>query len=214
MLRRGRRLLRSQLGEDPEATLFAVTEQMASQGLPLVPRVVPPDTDFRQWDHYPENDAISASNRSRWFYHAHPPEQREPGEHGHFHLFLPLDMFDGAQPLGVPKPKNKKGKTPAKVVHLIALSCNVQGIPTHWFTTNRWVTNEYFMSGAAIIERLHRFDVCDAPGDPLVNGWLTAAVATFRNQIAGLIRERDEKLGESSLEDRSLEILSADPVAL
>lgn len=186
---------------------------MASQGKPLVPRVVPPDCDFRQWDHYPEKDAVSPSNKARWFYHAHPPEQREPGEHGHFHLFLPLDAFDGVAPLAKAKPKTE-GKKPAKVVHFIALSCNVQGIPTHWFTTNRWVTNEYFMPGDAIIDRLDRFDVDDAPGDPLVNGWLTAAVATFRAQIAELIRERDAALAGQSLEDRNLEILSSGPLEL
>ncbi|WP_299324306.1 hypothetical protein [Parasphingopyxis sp.] len=201
------------MSESPEATLFALTEQMASQGTPLVPRVVPPDCDFRQWDHYPEKDAVSPSNKSRWFYHAHPPEQREPGEHGHFHLFLPLDAFDGIEPLAEAKPKTKD-KTPAKVVHFVALSCNTQGIPTHWFTTNRWVTNEYFMPGEAIIERLDLFDVDDAPGDPLVNGWLTAAVATFRDQIAELVRERDTALDGQSLDDRNLEILSSGPLDL
>ncbi|QLC25149.1 hypothetical protein HFP57_09020 [Parasphingopyxis algicola] len=206
--------MRSAIADDPEATLFALTEQMASQGVSLVPRVVPPESDFRQWDHYPQKDAISASNRSRWFYHAHPPEQREPGEHGHFHLFLPLDAFEGIEPEAAPEPRNKKGKTPAKVVHFIALSCNVEGIPTHWFTTNRWVTNEYFMPAAAIIERLDLFDVTDAPGDPLVNGWLTAVVAMFRDQISDLLRERDEALAGQSLDDRKLEILSSGPLAL
>jgi len=206
--------LRSLLNDDPKATLFTLTEQMAAQGTPLVPRVIPPDCDFRQWDHYPEKDAISLSNRSRWFYHAHPPEQREPGEHGHFHLFLPLELFDEKQALGAPEPKNKKGKTPARVVHFVALSCNTNGVPTHWFTTNRWVTNEYFMPGEAIIGRLDRFDVTDAPGDPLVNGWLTAAVATFRDQIATLIRQRDATVGDQSFEDRKIEILSTGRLAL
>lgn len=181
---------------------------MASQGISLVPRVVPPESEFRQWTHYPDKDAISPSTKARWFYHAHPPEQREPGEHGHFHLFLPLDAFAGIEARAEPKPKNKKGKTPAKVVHFIALSCNTQGIPTHWFTTNRWVTNEYFMDADAIIERLDQFEVSDAKGDPLVNGWLTAAVATFQDQIATLIRQRDDALVDYSLEDKALEILS------
>lgn len=187
---------------------------MASQGVSLVPRVVPPEIDFRQWTHYPEKDAISPSTKARWFYHAHPPEQREPGEHGHFHLFLPLDAFEGIEPRAKPQPKNKKGKTPAKVVHFIALSCNLQGIPTHWFTTNRWVTNEYFMSANEIIERLGQFEVSDANGDPLVNGWLTAAVAVFREQIAELIHQRDAALVDQSLDDRVLEILSTGPLEI
>jgi hypothetical protein len=206
--------LRSTVIDDPETTLFALTEQMASQGVSLVPRVVPPESDFRQWTHYPEKDAISPSTKARWFYHAHPPEQREPGEHGHFHLFLPLGAFEGVEPRAIPKAKNKKGKAPAKVVHFIALSCNIQGIPTHWFTTNRWVTNEYFMNADAIIQRLEQFDVSNANGDPLVNGWLTAAVAVFRDQISDLVRQRDEALTDQSLDDRALEILSTGPLEI
>jgi len=187
---------------------------MASQGLSLVPRVIPSDGSFQQWEHYPDKDAISPTTRSRWFYHAHPPEQREAGEHGHFHLFLPLDAFAGIAPVKAPKPKNKKGKTPAKVVHFIALSCNTSGIPTHWFTTNRWVTNEYFVHANAIIDRLSGFMVDDAPGDPLVNQWLTAVVAVNRTQIETLLRERDASLQGESLEDPALEILSTAPLTL
>ncbi|WP_116236803.1 DUF6969 family protein [Parasphingopyxis lamellibrachiae] len=200
--------MRRALTDDPETTLFALTEQMASQGVSLVPRVVPLDTDFRQWTHYPEKDAVSPTTGARWFYHAHPPELRASGEHGHFHLFLPLDAFAGIEPRATPEPKNEKGKSPARVVHFIALSCNLEGIPTHWFTTNRWVTNEYFMAADAIIERLEGFDVRDANADPLVNGWLTAAVTAFRRQIGELICQRDAALADRSLDDRDLEILS------
>lgn len=200
--------MRRTLTGDPETTLFALTEQMAAQGVPLVPRIVPPDADFRQWTHYPEKDAISPTTGARWFYHAHPPEQREPGEHGHFHMFLPLESFAGVAPRATAEPKNESGKSPARVVHFIALSCNIEGIPTHWFTTNRWVTNEYFMAADAIIERLALFDVRDADADPLVNGWLTAAVAVFRRQIGKLLDQRDAVLADRSLDDRNLEILS------
>jgi len=125
-----------------------------------------------------------------------------------------LTPFEGIEPRAKPQPKNKKGKTPAKVVHFIALSCNLQGIPTHWFTTNRWVTNEYFMGADAIVERLEMFDVSDANADPLVNGWLTAAVTVFRQQIAELIHQRDVALIGQSLEDRALEILSTGPLEI
>jgi Domain of unknown function (DUF6969) len=206
--------LRSILTDDPETTLFALTKQMTSQGVSLVPRVVPPEAEFRQWTHYPQKDAISPSTGARWFYHAHPPEQREAGEHGHFHMFLPLNAFEGEPPRAKPEPKNTKGKTPANAVHFIALSCNLQGVPTHWFTTNRWVTNEYFMDAEAIVERLDRFDVRDANADPLVNGWLTAAVAVFRQQITELIHRRDAALADQSLEDRTLEILSSGPLEI
>lgn len=194
---------------DPEAALFDLTGQMASQGVPLISRVVPPDAEFRQWDHYPEGDAISPSTKARWFYHAHPPDQREPGEHGHFHLFLPCSAFDGIEALASPGPKNKRGKTPSKVVHFAALAFNTAGLPTHWFTVNRWVTNEYLMPAEAIVERLNLFDVSDAPGDALVNQWITAAVALYRSEIAELLRQRDIGLFDNAYEDRDREILSS-----
>lgn len=200
---------RNRVTSDPEATLFSLTEKMASQGTPLIPRVVPPEADFRQWDHYPAGDAVSRSTAARWFYHAHPPEQRATDEHGHFHLFLPLSAFEGIAPLANAKPKAGRKKSPAQVVHFAALAFDTRGLPTRWFTVNRWVTNEYLMPADSIIERLEQFDVTDAPGDPLVNGWLTAAVSLHRSEIAKLLRLRDEALEDCGYEDRGREILSS-----
>lgn len=208
MRRRSRsRLLRSPLSWDPRATLYALSAQMAAQDRSLVPRVVPDDADFRQWEHYPVKDAISPSTGARWFYHAHPPEQRAPGEHGHFHLFLPLASFDGIEPVSRPAIDDAK-KAPAQVVHIAALSCNTAGEPTHWFTTNRWVTEEYMMPASEIIARIDGYDVRDAPGDALVNGWMTAAVAMFREPIAAMLDDRDAALAGGQFDDRDREILS------
>ncbi len=181
---------------------------MAAEGRSLVPRVVTGGGAFRQWEHYPTKDAISPSSGARWFYHAHPPEQRGPGEHGHFHLFLPLSDFDGIEALSRPAIKEGAKKTPVPVVHIAALSCNTAGEPTHWFTTNRWVTQEYMMPASAIIARIDRYDVRDAQGDGLVNGWMTAAVATFREPIAAMLDQRDAALAGRRFDDRNLEILS------
>jgi len=189
-------------------TLFALTGQMAKEGVSLVPRVVPPDALFTQFEHYPEGDCIAPDNGSRWFYHAHPPEEREEGEHGHFHLFLPRKIFGDAKPLIGPPVKNAKGKRPAQVVHFAALSFGTDGMPSHWFTTNYWVTTEYMMPADEIAKHLKKFDMAGAPGDPLVNDWLTAAVSVFHDPIVDLIQQRDAALAESNYTDRALEVTS------
>lgn len=92
------------------AELITATVAMAASGIPLMLRVVP-DSNYRVWDHYPPDDAVDAKTGARWFYHAHPPEERDAGEHGHFHLFLDRDTFDGLQPRA--KPLDPKRPTPA-----------------------------------------------------------------------------------------------------
>jgi len=189
-------------------TLFALTGQIAKEGVSLVPRVVAADAPFVQYQHYPKGDTIAPGNKSRWFYHAHKPEQREEGEHGHFHMFLPLDLFNGIEPQKAPPPKNPKGNKTAKVVHFAALSFGIDGMPLSWFTTNYWVTYEYFMSAKSIAKRLKHFDMRGAPGDPLVNGWLTAAVQAFHDPIIELLHERDAALTDGGYLDKNREIMS------
>ncbi|MEW4467922.1 hypothetical protein AB1K62_08840 [Parasphingorhabdus sp. JC815] len=200
--------------------LFALTSQIAKEGVSLVPRVVPADASFVQYQHYPEGDCI-APGKSRWFYHAHKPEEREKGEHGHFHMFLPLDIFRGIVPLYKPPNKLPNGKKTQGVVHFGALSFGVDGMPLSWFTTNYWVTYEYFMPADAIASRLKHFSMKGAPGDPLVNDWLTAAVRVFHDPIIEMLKQRDQyladkksELGDAVFRDKSVEIMSRMPFDL
>ena len=201
--------------------LFELTGQIAKEGVSLVPRVVPADAPFVQYQHYPNGDCVAPGNKSRWFYHAHKPEEREAGEHGHFHMFLPLDMFDGVEPYYQPPAKLPNGKKTQGVVHFGALSFGLDGMPISWFTTNYWVTYEYMMPAEAIAARLRNFDMTGAPGDPLVNEWLTAAVHHFHDPIIDIIRKRDivlmekkQELGSAVFTDKKVEILSRQPFDL
>ncbi len=198
--------------------LFELTSQIAKEGVSLVPRVVPADAPFVQFEHYPKGDCIAPGNKSRWFYHAHKPEDREPGEHGHFHMFLPLDMFEGVEPYYQPPAKLPNGKKTQGVVHFGALSFGLDGMPMTWFTTNYWVTYEYMMPAEAIASRLKNYDMKDAPGDPLVNDWLTAAVHHFHDPIVEMIHKRDEllmekkqELGSAVFENKTVEVLTRHP---
>lgn len=191
------------------AELIAATVEMAESGMPLMRRVVP-ETDYREWDHYPPDDAVDQATGARWFYHAHPPEEREAGEHGHFHLFLDRDAFDGVDEVARPLVSQD---TDARVVHIAALSIDLSGLPTSLFCVNRWVTDEWLHAAPSILDRLYMFDLSTAEsGDALVNRWLTAAVATFAPEIERVLTVRDFAIADSPplfFENRSAEILSS-----
>jgi hypothetical protein len=191
------------------AALVSATVDMARSGRPLMRRVVPED-DYKVWDHYPLDDAVDARTGARWFYHAHPPEERDEGEHGHFHLFLDRDAFDDIPAIAGPVDADAPD---ARVVHIAALSIDLAGVPTRLFTVNRWVTDEWTHSAADILQRLERFDLSAAQdGDALVNRWLTAAVATFAPEIAQVLIERDRVIAGAPpvfFEARDAEILSS-----
>lgn len=167
---------------------------MASEGRPLMKRVLP-DEDIHYWTHYPDRDARDEKTKSRWYYHVHAPGDRDPSEHGHFHLFLHLTQLDKtAKP--VVSPKKTDDDEPVPVSHLIALAINHHGIPCQWFATNRWVTDEFMFSAETMIAHLDRYNVDDTEEDKTVNRFVTAMVALYRDEIAEMLIERDAKLAE------------------
>lgn len=195
------------------AELIDLSGAMAREGRALIERVLPdPPESYTQWSHYPEGDAIDPDSNARWFYHAHPPEQRGEREHGHFHIFLPLSAFDGLKPLT--KPKKKKA---AKVVHVAALCFDVDGLPTHWITTNQWVTEEFLFDAEAIIARLDQLDMTRAGekhGMEQLGRWLTLAMVAARTDLTRILQERDVALADVDFRDRDAEILSQTPFVI
>ena len=194
--------------------LIDATIAVAAAGVPLMLRVLPAETPAEVWAHYPPDDAVDPTNGARWFYHAHPPGDREAGEHGHFHLFFAREVLEnaGATTIAAPPGGVSSG---ADVVHLFAVAIDETGLPTRLFTVNRWVTDEWLYPAAAIVGQLGRFDLAGAGGDPLVNTWLTAAVAFFAPQAAGALEARDAAIAgwpDSAFEDRELEVLSSSPI--
>ena len=166
---------------------------MAGEGLPMMTRVVPQDTVVF-WEHYPDNDARDERTRSRWYYHAHAPVQRDPGqrdpgEHGHFHLFLHRTQLDDRAAYTVAPAEGEEAA--AHVTHIAGLSINHAGVPVAWFATNRWVTDEFLYPAQTMIAHLDRYDVDQTGADPLVNRLLTAMVALYRNELEQLLLARD-----------------------
>lgn len=170
------------------------------------------DDAFREWDHYPAGDCHDPETHCQYYYHAH---RGAPGEHGHFHTFLrSRGMPEGARPL----PLERTAAWPRgseSVAHLIAVSMNETGVPTHLFTTNRWVTGEALYGAGDVLAMLDRFVIDQTDPSWMVNRWMTALLGLFRPQIEQLLHKRDAVIArrlqlaeQDPLEDRDLEITS------
>ncbi|MEC9345224.1 MAG: hypothetical protein VYB54_03290 [Pseudomonadota bacterium] len=166
---------------------------------------------FYEWDHYPAGDAYDHETHAQYYYHAH---RGATGEHGHFHTFLRAGgMPDSARPL----PLERDEAWPAggeALAHLVAISMSSTGVPTHLFTTNRWVTGETLYAAPDVIAMLDRFAMDLVWPSWPVNRWMTALMVLFRPQIAMLLHRRDTVLldrirrdpARDVPEDRNLEI--------
>lgn len=168
---------------------------------------------FYEWNHYPEGDVFDPRSNAQYYYHAHPKEER-PGEHGHFHTFLrPKGMPPGIAPAPLPDFEPPKGENDA-LSHLIAISCDKQGVPSKLFTTNRWVTGEIWYSAEDVCRMVNYFVIDHVRPSWAVNLWLSNLLILFRPQIRTLIMGRDEAVeawaekhpSDSVYEDRELEV--------
>lgn len=217
---------RAELGRVPpeqRAEMAAAAEQLtevyrvlSKTGDNVVGELLRGVETFYEWDHYPKGDIYDPSSHSQYYYHAHAPEQRFPGEHGHFHTFLrPKGMPPGVKPAPV------AGATPPQdpddaLSHLVAVAMDARGLPIRLFTTNRWVTGEVWYRGEDVRRMLPRFEIDHVRPSWPVNLWITALLALFRPQIEALIDARDTAVREwerrvvppDVYEDRDLEVTS------
>ena len=168
------------------------------------------DAPFTQWDHFPPRDFYDAQTGALFFYHAHDPADRHNGEHGHFHCFVERSRIEpAAVPIYQPAPQD--GTKP--LCHIIAVSIDMNGLPTELFTTNQWVTGECFYPAEAVIALIDSFSFPGSRDSSLVSRWLADLVALFRPQIMQLLVQRDANLGinrksRSKLRSRSIDVVS------
>ena len=176
---------------------------------------------FYEWDHYPAGDVFDAVSNSQYYYHAHPPAQRIPEEHGHFHTFLrPKGMPRGIKPL--PLPEELPQDPEDALSHLIAISMDSRGLPIRLFTTNRWVTGEVWYRAEDVCRMLPRFVVDQTRPSWAINRWISAVVTLFRPQIEKLLLARDaavaewqhDRLPPNVYDDRDLEVTSYADVSI
>jgi hypothetical protein len=206
--------------------------ELAARGSNVVREVVGASATVDGWWHYPAGDGYDPVSHSQYFYHRHHAD--EPGEHGHFHLFLRAEgMPEGTLPLLLPEaaianlptpPQAAPAKRGARdeVSHLIAIAVDHGGEPVRLFTTNRWVTGETWYHADDVVRMLDRFALDAAEPVGLVNAWLVAMVRLYQPEIAMLLRERDRTVMDPRrrrrridvFEDPRLEVTSSLPIDL
>ncbi len=178
----------------------AVVDQIAkwaAQGQSAPARVIGEAQPFREWTHYPQPEAIDKSSGWRFYYHAHPRNQRLSAEHGHFHIFVPGPEISDRPP-------------ELRYSHLIGLSVDPKGLPLRLFTTNCWVTDDIWQAAEALTPWLDKPALHHAaPRD--VGMWIENLLVLYRDEIATLLRDRDRRMGKlvaglrkSRLDDRRL----------
>lgn len=168
----------------------------------------------RQWQHYPENDAIDRASGYQWFYHSHSPEDRpDASEHGHFHLFARRPLWARRLQSDAEKAFAALTGHPQVSVttrHLLGIGMSAKGVPTSLFTVNSWVTGDLMLSAAGTERLLARMRL--DTGHTHIDAVLESVVALCAGEIHRLMAARDATLSGRSahgvLADQGLELLS------
>ena len=192
-------------------------EELAARDTNVVSEVLD-GSAFTEWGHYPPGDVQDKQLGSQFYYHSH---NGAANEHGHFHTFMRTKGIpEQFRPVAHSGSDAKEWPTDKKLItHFVAISMDHHGLPTHLFTTNRWVTGDTVFSADDTIKLVHGFKVGSETGKwPETNRWITGMISLFRPQIENLIRARDEAIGACKLqiagngkdvyEDRGIEITS------
>lgn len=155
----------------------------------------------REWQHYPARDAHDADSGFCYFYHCHPTDPAEVGEHGHFHVFV----RDAEQ---------------APRAHLVSLSVDSRGFPLRASATNRWVTGETLRPASELSAALLRVGrLATGRARRNVDRWLAVVLQLFSPQIDWLLQRRDARIAalhdrEHGLEDRRIQVWSTCPLSV
>lgn len=195
--------------------LFDVLDAFARAGGHPVRDVLTTSPDpFTRWERYPLGDVEDRATGCAWYYHAHDPSPARPWEeHGHFHCYLYTELLPAnAKPIALPAhPDFEKGG----LVHLVAISLDLNGMPVRLFTINRWASDEWMYPAGDIIPLIDRFEIGNDTRFALTSRWLGVMLRILRPQIAWLLHERDRFLGEyrtvdpaGATEDESIDVTS------
>lgn len=185
------------------------------------------DSEFFQWDHYPDGDVYDWQSHSQYYYHAHQPDVRTnlwDDEHGHFHTFIrPKGFPPGIVPVPLADlaPVAPGGENDA-LAHLVAISIDRTGEAVRMFAPNRWVTGETWYDATSVKQLLSRFSIDQPQPSWPVNIWITNMLILFGPTIEVLLDARDRAIaafveshpGVNVYESRNLEVASMLPICV
>jgi len=121
---------------------------------------------------FPHGELSFADSVWRGFYHCHSAKDKNPAEHGHFHLFVSCGE--------------------GKWTHVAALSIDNEGQPREWFTVNQWVTGASWLSANDTIALLEDISTYD---DLVVTEvFLQSMLGLYHDDLKVLLLERDRQL--------------------
>ena len=157
---------------------------------------------FQSGRHYPDPYLTFNSQGLRAYYHSHPHPGMGDEEHGHFHIFA-ATQGDGES-----------------WTHIAALGMDRQGQANKWLSTNRWVTDEYWL--AADSQRALSLSHIDVSELKLVEQWIYAMLMLYQPELEQLWQQRDQYLNNIKaaskendvFEDREHYLLAEQHVAL
>jgi len=149
---------------------------------------------------FPKGELNFAGCGWRGFYHCHAAKDKNPEEHGHFHLFFRCDDDEWT--------------------HVAALSIDNQGQPRGWFTVNRWVTGAHWLSASDTSSLLETIPYPDEL--TVIEGFLLSMLGLYHDDLKALLFERDRQLTQinasanmdDTLDDREIYVLSHQPIDL
>ena len=202
-----------------------IQKDLAMVGSNVVAEVLRDSPDFYEWDHYPSGDVYDPQTHSQFYYHAHPPNQRDDvwsDEHGHFHTFMrppgfPPEVDQRSDMDGLPAVCPSDGLT-----HLIAVSINFAGDPVRLFTTSRWVTDETWYPATDVKRILPRFQITREGPCSQTSAWISNLLVMYGPLIEALIDARDQAIRAHASNqsdhkvwsDQSLEVTSVAEISV
>ncbi|MDP3701375.1 MAG: hypothetical protein Q8R72_10780 [Hylemonella sp.] len=152
--------------------------RLARQGRSILHPFIGRSQRFDIWQHYPRHDAVDASGRWQFYFHAHdraePDSARHPQEHGHIHLFR----------------RHAQGA----LTHFAGLALDARGLPLCWFTTNQWVTGERWQAASTLVRELPGFELRLRGPVSGAGLWLGDMVRFYAAALRQLLLQRDQAM--------------------
>ncbi|MGB5260570.1 MAG: hypothetical protein WBO34_08630 [Gammaproteobacteria bacterium] len=183
----------------PAALLFDCIQNMGAQRSNPVLELLRDVPEFILGKKYPQPALAFGEDGWRTYYHSHSMAGADVSEHGHFHLFT----------------RNEHGWA-----HLAALAMDLEGQPSRWIMTNRWVTGSDWSDRNSLLPAINALIPSGEPD--VLRQWLVSLLKLYQPELGDLLDARDARIAglregrskDEVLDDRTLYELACMPIDL